>query len=136
MELRNYTNKLLTYLLPWRHNMTTATTAARTPNYSDSTVATMIGQYTANPTRDTVNELARQFNKNPRSIIAKLVREGIYQAAPRVTKTGAPIVRKAAIIADITAELGLANNSLASLEKTSKADLQKLLEAINLRVVA
>jgi hypothetical protein len=96
----------------------------------------MIGQYTANPSRDTVNALARQFNKNPRSIIAKLVREGIYQAAPRVTKTGAPIVRKAAMIADITAELGLANNSLASLEKTSKADLQKLLEAINLRVVA
>ena len=115
---------------------TKTATLARTPNYSDVQVATMIERYTSEPTRATVDAIAREFNKNSRSIIAKLVREGVYQAAPRVTKTGAPVVRKAAIIADITTELGLDNNSLASLEKTSKADLQKLLEAINLRVVA
>lgn len=137
MELRNYTNKLLNYLLPWRHNMTATTktaTAARTPNYSDVQVATMIERYTSEPTRATVDAIAQDFNKNSRSIIAKLVREGVYQAAPRVTKTGAPVVRKAAIIANINANLGLAENALASLEKTSKADLEALLLAVQSKV--
>ena len=115
---------------------TTATAAARTPNYSDSAVTTMVAEYTATPTRTTVDALARQFNKNPRSIIAKLVREGVYKAVPRVTKTGAPVVRKSAIIANINANLGLSTDALTSLEKTSKADLESLLQAITLRVVA
>ncbi len=118
----------------------TATTksapVARTPNYSDIQVATMIECYTTEPTRATVDALARKFNKNSRSIIAKLVREGVYQTPVRVTKTGAPVVRKAAIIANINANLGLADSDLASLEKTSKADLEALLTAITLRVVA
>ena len=114
--------------------MTTANTAARTPNYSDIQVATMIECYTSEPTRATVDALARKFNKNSRSIIAKLVREGVYQAVPRITKTGAPVVRKAAIIASINANLGLADNALASLEKTSKVDLEALLLAVQSKV--
>ena len=113
---------------------TKTATAARNPNYSDVQVATMIERYTSEPTRATVDAIAQDFNKNSRSIIAKLVREGVYQAAPRVTKTGAPVVRKAAIIANINANLGLAENALASLEKTSKADLEALLLAVQSKV--
>ena len=113
---------------------TTATAAARTPNYSDSAVTTMVAEYTATPTRTTVDALARQFNKNPRSIIAKLVREGVYKASVRVTKTGAPVVRKSALVTSICNSLGV--DSIATLEKVSKTDLEALLSAITLRVVA
>ena len=113
---------------------TKTATVARTLNYSDVQVATMIERYTSEPTRATVDAIAHEFNKNSRSIIAKLVREGVYQAAPRVTKTGAPVVRKATIIADINANLGLADNALASLEKTSKVDLEALLLAVQSKV--
>ena len=132
MELRNYTNKLLNYLLPWRHTMTTATTAARTPNYTDAMVASMIADYTADPSLDTVATIARSMNKARRSVIAKLVREGVYKATPRVTKTGAPVIRKSSIVASICSEVGL--TSLPSLDKASKADLETLLLAVQSKV--
>jgi len=113
---------------------TKTATVARTPNYSDSAVTTMVAEYTASPTRDTVDALALQFNKNSRSIIAKLVREGVYKAVPRVTKTGAPVVRKSAIVANICDSLGIA--PITTLDKVSKTDLEALLSAITLRVVA
>jgi hypothetical protein len=130
MELRNYTNKLLNYLLPWRYNMTTTTQASvRVPNYTDAMVNQMVGEYTANPSLDTVVTLATELGKNKRSIIAKLVREGVYQATPRVTKTGAPVVRKATIVTEIANTLNA--STMPSLEKASKADLVRLLDAIN-----
>lgn len=108
---------------------TSTTTAARTPNYSDSTVTTMVAEYTAAPTRTTVNALARQFNKNPRSIISKLVREGVYKAVPRITKTGTPVIRKAALVATIEGRLGV---SCASFEKASKSDLERVVNALSI----
>ena len=72
-----------------------AQTTVRPKNYTDEMVAEMHTLYVANPTRETVDELAEQFGKSVRSIIAKLSREGIYVAQPRVTKTGEPVVRKA-----------------------------------------
>ena len=111
---------------------TKTATVARTPNYSDSAVTTMIAEYSATPTRDTVNTLARQFNKNPRSIIAKLVREGVYKASVRVTKTGAPVVRKSALVAAIEGRLGV---SCASFEKASKSDLERVVNALSIIAV-
>jgi hypothetical protein len=112
-----------------RKNMTEVT---RTPNYTDEMVDSMVADYEANPTKETVSALAREFNKSTRSIVAKLVREGVYKAQPRTTKTGAPVVRKSEIVADIQAELG-ATAGLPSLEKASKADLQNLLALIQAR---
>jgi hypothetical protein len=112
-----------------RKNMTEVT---RTPNYTDEMVDAMVAEYTSTPTKDTVAKLASEFNKSTRSIVAKLVREGVYKAQPRTTKTGAPVVRKSEIVADIQAELG-ASSGLPSLEKASKADLQNLLALIQAR---
>ena len=112
-----------------RKNMTEVT---RTPNYTDEMVDAMVAEYTANPTKDTVVSLSREFNKTTRSIVAKLVREGVYVAQPRTTKTGAPVVRKSEIVADIQTELG-ATAGFPSLEKASKADLQNLLALIQAR---
>jgi adenylyl- and sulfurtransferase ThiI len=112
-----------------RKNMTEV---KRTPNYTDEMVEQMVADYQDNPTKDTVAVLARQFQKTTRSIVAKLVREGVYVAQPRTTKTGAPVVRKSEIVADIQTELG-ATAGLPSLEKASKADLQNLLALIQAR---
>lgn len=96
-------------------------------NYSDEMVAEMVFHYEANPTPETVAELAKTFEKSTRSIVAKLVREGVYKAAPRVAKTGAPVIRKADLVAQIQSAVGA---ELPTLEKASKADLQLLLDRV------
>lgn len=96
-------------------------------NYSDEVVAQMTEQYVANPTRETVDALAQEFGKSVRSIIAKLSREGVYVAQPKVTKTGEPVVRKAELVALIEANFGI---EVPSLVKASKADLQRLIDSL------
>lgn len=103
------------------------TEVSKAANYSDEMVAEMVFHYEANPTKDTVDKLAVEFNKSTRSIVAKLVREGVYVAAPRVTKTGAPVVRKADLVIQIQNAVG---QELPTLEKASKADLQLLLDSV------
>ena len=74
--------------------------------------------------------LATAMGKNKRSIIAKLVREGVYKAQPRnTTKQNTPVVRKAEIVAQIEDALGT-QLFLSSLTKASKADLETLLAII------
>ena len=103
-------------------------TSTRPKNYTDEMVAEMHSLYEANPTRETVDILASKFGKSVRSIIAKLSREGIYVAQPRVTKTGEPVVRKAELVSQINEHLG---EEFPTLIKASKVDLQNLLNAIN-----
>ena len=96
------------------------------PNYSDAMVEELVAAYEDAPTRATVDEFAKKFNKPARSIIAKLVREGVYKAVARATKQGTPVVRKSELVAQIQVALG--TNQLESLVKASKADLQALAE--------
>ena len=105
-----------------------AESTVRPKNYTDEMVTTMHTLYEANPTRETVDQLSEQFGKSVRSIIAKLSREGIYVAQPRVTKTGEPVVRKAELVAQITTKLG---EEFPTLVKASKADLQKLVDHLS-----
>ena len=105
--------------------MTEVTKAA---NYTEEMVDAMVADYQDNPTKETVEKLSAEFGKTTRSIVAKLVREGVYQAAPRVTKTGAPVVRKSEIVSQIQDALGI---ELLTLEKASKQDLEALLVAVS-----
>lgn len=98
-----------------------------TANYTEAMTDKMVATYTANPTRDTVEALAKELGKNTRSVIAKLSREGVYKATPRTTKTGEPVVRKAELLAQIETTLGV---EFPSLVKASKADLQRLIDTI------
>ena len=93
-------------------------------NYTDEMVAHMEEVYSANPTRATAEELAVEFEKPVRSIIAKLSNMGIYKAQARTTKSGAPVVRKEELVAQIQESLG--TQQLASLSKDTKADLKTL----------
>jgi len=104
------------------------TNAVRPKNYTDEMVAQMTEAYTANPNRDTVDALAKQFGKSVRSIIAKLSREGVYVAQPKMTKTGEPVVRKAELVEILEAHFEVA---IPTLVKASKADLQRLVDAIS-----
>ena len=99
-----------------------------TANYTEAMTEKMVAQYKANPSRDTVDAIAKELGKNARSVIAKLSREGVYQAQPRVTKSGEPIVRKAELVAQVQETLGI---ELPSLVKASKADLQRLIDTIS-----
>ena len=97
------------------------------PNYTDAMVSELVAAYEDAPTRATVDEFADKFNKPARSIIAKLVREGVYKAVARATKQGTPVIRKSELVEQIEGNLG---NSFPSLVKASKADLQALIVAI------
>ena len=99
---------------------------ASAKNYTDEMVNTMTEQYQANPTRETVDELAREFGKTTRSIIAKLSREGVYQAQPRTTKSGEPIVAKSELVSEVATILGVEVDEIASLEKATKVHLKEL----------
>ena len=124
----NTLQKLINFLFGDNFMTKTNSQAVRVPNYTDAMVARMIATYEANPSLDTVAQLSVDMGKNKRSIIAKLVREGVYQAAPRVTKAGAPIVRKADLVCQIENHFG---TTMTSLVKASKSDLQRMVDAIN-----
>ena len=72
---------------------------------------------------DTAIELAAEFGKDVRSIRAKAVRLGVYKAQAKVSKTGAKVESKEAIVADIAAIVG---KNLDGLEKAPKLVLQEL----------
>ena len=110
-------------LLFGRKNMAKANT-----NYTEEMVAKMVATYKAEPTRATVDALAIALGKNTRSIIAKLSREGVYVAQPKVTKSGEPVVRKAELVAQLEAHFEVA---IPTLVKASKADLQRLVDSIS-----
>jgi hypothetical protein len=118
--MKKIINKIKHY---FKRNKTMATA-----NYTEAMTEKMVAQYTANPSRDTVDAIANELGKNARSVIAKLSREGVYKAQPRVTKSGEPVVRKAELLAQIQDTLGV---ELPSLVKASKADLQRLIDTIS-----
>ena len=99
------------------------------PNYTDAMVSELVAAYEDAPTRATVDEFADKFNKPARSIIAKLVREGVYKAVARATKQGTPVVRKSDLVSQIETALGT-QLELPTLAKASKNDLQTLLAIV------
>ena len=101
--------------------------ANKSNNYPQAVIDSMVSQYEAAPTRETVNSLASEFGKTERSVIAKLSALGVYVAQAKPTKRP-PQVRKADLVADIEAKLGV---EFVSLNKAGFGDLQKLLAAVS-----
>ena len=91
-------------------------------NYTTDQVEQMVEMYTNG---DPVVDIADVVGKTPRSVIAKLSREGVYVAKPRKVATGA--VRKADIVRNIATHVG---SDLESLTKASKEDLVILATAV------
>ena len=97
-------------------------------NYTEEQVDLMIDKYSANPTRETVEELADTLDKSIKSIIGKLSREGVYKKTEYLTKTGEKPVTKRELVDNIAEQLGVDITALAGLEKSPKTALKVLEE--------
>jgi hypothetical protein len=95
-------------------------------NYTEAQEAEMIALGTIDNTVATA--LAAKFGKNVASVRAKAVRLGIYQAKERVSKSGEPIERKEAIVAEIAALVG---RNMEGLEKAPKQALVAIRAALS-----
>ena len=99
-------------------------------NYTDAQVAIMISVYQANPTRKTVDMLAKDLDKSIKSIIGKLSREGVYQKAIYKTKSGEVPMTKQEIILAMATALGIDSSKIMGLEKAPKQDIKFIYEVI------
>ena len=99
-------------------------------NYTEDQTKHIIEAYQMNPNRDTVEMLADELQKSVKSIIGKLSREGVYRREIYKTKSGELPVTKVEIVSNIADSLGIEMDSLLGLEKTPKATLKTLEEAI------
>ena len=97
-------------------------------SYTEELTEHIIKEYQADPTRETVDRLAEEIGKPVRSVIAKLSSAGVYRAAPRLSKTGDPIVRKEDLAKEIGEWFGI---DVPTLAKAGKLDLQKLHKALS-----
>jgi len=98
-------------------------------NYTPEATTAILAAYAANPTVETVEKLAAEYNKPKKSIIGKLSREGVYQKTAYITKTGDKPVTKVELVAQISDQLGI-DEGLEGLEKAPKSILQKLLQNV------
>lgn len=99
-------------------------------NYSKEMTAELVKVYVENPTRDTVAKLAESYGKSEKSVIGKLSKEGVYIRSVYTTKTGEKPVTKSEIVQELAEKLELNATDLEGLEKSPKASLKILLEAI------
>lgn len=103
-------------------------TAEKTPNYTPEQETQLQQLYQGGTT---IQDLATQFGKSERSIVAKLSRMGIYQGKGR-PQPGSRVT-KAGLVARLGELLSLGN--LETLEKADKAalvDLVARIEALTL----
>ncbi len=96
-------------------------------SYTPEETASIVQEYNASPTRETVDAIAARTSKSTRSIIAKLAALGVYQTPERTTKTGEPIVKKEEMVASIEGCLGI---KVPTLAKAGKQDLATLEQRI------
>jgi len=100
-------------------------------NYTEEQTTVMVAWYTAEPTRDCVELLAKEFDKSVKSIIGKLSREGVYQKQVYKTKTGEVPMTKADIILNLSQLLDIDSSKIMGLEKAPKQDIKYLTENVN-----
>lgn len=99
-------------------------------NYTAAATAKIVADYKAAPTKATVEALAAEFGKTAKSIVAKLVREGVYTKAAEARASGVKARTKAETVAKIATLVGAAAKDLESLEKATAPALNKVLAAL------
>ena len=101
-----------------------------TTNYTTEQVSYMIDKYDETPTRETVEILSQELGKSTKSIIGKLSREGVYQKAIYVSKTGEIPITKKELVVSISIALDGNLDKLEGLEKSPKQELKYLLSLV------
>lgn len=99
-------------------------------NYNEEQTQYLVKEYVNDPTKATVDRLAQEMEKSPKSIIGKLSREGVYRRSVYKTKTGESPVTKEQIVRDIEDVLGINHESLTGLEKSPKNILKQLRDSL------
>ena len=99
-------------------------------NYTEEQVKEMVAQYSENHTRETVEELAEEFNKSIKSIIGKLSREGVYEKTVYKTKTGEDPITKKELVEELSELVGIEYSMISGLEKSPKIDLKRLVDIL------
>jgi GTP-sensing pleiotropic transcriptional regulator CodY len=92
-------------------------------SYTEELTKSVIEEYEADPSRETVDRIAERIGKTTRSVIAKLAAAGVYQTPQRTTKTGEPIVKKETLVEEIEGWLEI---ECPTLVKTGKEDLKRV----------
>ena len=99
-------------------------------SYTKEQTKYIIETYQNNPTRETVEELSNELERSTKSIIGKLSREGVYRREVYRSKTGELPITKIEIVNNIADGLGIEPESISGLEKSPKAALKALEEAV------
>lgn len=97
-------------------------TAETKTNYTAEQTQALVAGYQAG---ETVETLAAALGKSTRSIVAKLSREGVYQAKSK--NVGQARVKKADLVDAIALKVGAAPEVFDSLEKANHEVLEALL---------
>ena len=101
---------------------------AKAVNYTPEQVKMLREAYEAasndETRRSVVEQFAEEFSKSPRSIVAKLSREGVYVKPASEGKKGG--IKKGEIANAIGAFLRLSENEVSSLEKANMTALNKV----------
>ena len=95
-------------------------------NYTNDLTTYIVEEYKSNPSTKTVDKLADELGKSPKSIIGKLSREGVYQRAIYTSKTGETPVTKMELVSNIAENLDIEIEDLVGLDKSPKAALKTL----------
>jgi hypothetical protein len=76
-------------------------------------------------------EIGEKFGVKPRAVVASATRNSIpYEKKRRVSKSGAPVLRKTDLVSKIERGLDFDTGSLEGLEKASKSALERLAQAV------
>ena len=100
-------------------------------NYNEEQTQYLVNEYVNDPTKATVDRLAQEMEKSPKSIIGKLSREGVYRRSVYKTKTGESPVTKEQLVRDIEDALGMGHESLTGLEKSPKNILKQIRDSLS-----
>ena len=100
---------------------------AKTVNYTADQVEKLVIAYQSG---QSVEMIADSLGKSVRSVVAKLSREGVYQAKSYVSKTGAKPVKKDLVADQIANILQLTEAEADSLTKANNTALQKILAGL------
>ena len=96
-------------------------------NYTEQQTAQMVADYKAGVALETI---AKTLGKSVRSVVAKLSREGVYQAKTRQAQSR---TTKANMIQHLEELLGLESGQLQTLEKASYEALSALNVTVDMR---
>jgi len=101
------------------------TKETKTVNYTPEQTKAIVEAYQAGASVETI---AKEMQKSTRSIVAKLAREGVYQAKSKAKGTQAP--RKSELITQIAHSIGTNEELIESLEKATREALELIAKAV------